>query len=184
MPKLKYTPSWKIYEKDLHSEDPDVARKAADQFYFERQNELRNDPQARRWEESRREMVVKDKPIWKKQRLQEEKERDQRIINQLRDGGYLMQGLRPAMGLMLVRTIKQKEATDGGIFLPENVKYESNICEAIRLGDELVTPQYIIKPPCNEGDHCLVRENAGLNLKIKGEPVLLIRFDEVLGVLE
>lgn len=184
MPKLKYTPSWKKYEKDLHSDDADVARAAADKFDLERQHEMKVDPEARRWEESRKAEVVKDKPTWKKEKLKAEEARQNKIITDLRDGGYLMKGLRPAPGLLVIKPNKQSELTEGGVFIPDSVDYESNTATVLRVSEPKMHQGVEEKSPCEEGDEILVRKGAGLNIKIQNEACLLIRFDEVFGVLE
>lgn len=184
MPKTKYTPSWKKYEKDLHSDDADVARDAAEKFDLERQHEMRVDPEARRWEESRKSEVAKDKPIWKKERLKAEQAKQNKIISDLRDGGHLMKGLRPAPGLLVVKPIKQSDITKGGVYIPDSVEYESNTATVLRVSEPKMHQGVKEESPCAEGDEVLFRKGAGLNIKIQDEACLLIRFDEVFGVLE
>lgn len=184
MANTKFNPSWKQHEKDIHSDDADVARAAADRFEMERNHEMRTDPQARRWEESRRKEVAKEKPIWKKEQLKKEKLREQKIIDDLKNGGTLMKGLKPAPGLIIIKPIEPDKITEGGIFVPDNVKYESNIAKVLRTSEYKMHQGVKEEAPCKEGDEILVREGAGLNIKIKGEMCLLIRFDEVFGVLE
>lgn len=184
MAKLKYTPDWKKYEAKMRSEDGEEALKAGEAFIQERETSVKNDPKARRYEESRREAWAKEKPEWKKQQLKKEAEREAKIIRELRDGGVLMKGLKPAPGLLLIKTKTPSETTESGLYLPENVEYESNIATVLRTSDPRLTMVGEEKPPCKEGDDVLVRKGAGLNVKIKGEPCLIISFAEVLGILE
>jgi co-chaperonin GroES (HSP10) len=184
MPKLKYTPEWSKYEKDLHSPDSQTAFKAGIAFDETRKNEINNSAKARRFEESRKEAWSKDKPQWVKERNREQQLQEQKIINELREGGYLMGGLKPASGLLLVVKTEQTETTQGGIFLPESVEYESNLAKVVRVGASVQGMMQVVDPPCKEGDTILFRKAAGLNVKINNIPHLLIRFDEVFGVVE
>lgn len=168
----------------MHQADGDKARIAGEKFALERANELKTNPEARRWEESRKKEAMDSKPEWKKQQLRKETDRDKRIINELRDGGHLMKGLQPAPGLLVVKTNETSDMTNGGIYLPDNVEYESNICTVLRASEYKMHQGVKEEAPCKEGDEILVRKGAGLNIKIKGEACLLIRFDEVFGVLE
>lgn len=184
MPKIKYTPTWKTYEDKMHSDDPEEAYRATEAFITERELETKTSRQARAYEQSRKEAWAKEKPEWKKQQLQKEAEREAKIINDLRNGGVLMQGLRPAPGLLVIQTKGTSDQTESGIYIPDNVEYESNIATVVRVSDPRLTLVGEEKPPCKEGDEVLVRKGAGLNVKINGEACLIIRFDEVLGVLE
>jgi chaperonin GroES len=184
MSPLKYSPSWQVYEKDLHSEDAEVARKAAEAFDIDRQKEMANSPQARKYEESRKAAWAKDKPQWVKERIKAEQAQEQKIINDLREGGYLMGGLKPSPGLVLVKKTKQEGLKEGEIFIPDNVEYESNLALVIRVGNEMQVINGKIEAPCKEGDTVLFRKGAGLNVKLNGEPHLIIRFDEIFGVVE
>lgn len=180
----KFTPSWKKYEKDLHGEDPNLAFKAGEAFDEERSFQMKNDAKARRWEASRKEELQKEKIIWKKDQIKKEELNKQRIINELRDGGHLNKNLKPAPGLILIQDKKHINETNTGIYLPDQVEYESRISTVLKVGEPrqaIGSPETV---PCKENDEVLVRKGAGLNLKINNQPVFLIRYDEVLGVLE
>lgn len=68
MPFVKYTPSWKAYEQNYWTPDPERKpnNKLTDKFLEEREHQIKNDPKARRWEKSRKESWAKDKPQWRK----------------------------------------------------------------------------------------------------------------------
>lgn len=180
--KMKYDPEWKKYEKDLHSEDADKARQAAVAFDETRKHELKNSAQAREWEQSRQESWRKDKHAWKLKQLQEEKAIQDKITKQLREGGHLMNGLKPRAGLLIVKV--EKEEKQGEIYIPNGVQYLANTARVMRISDPVQSSTGNIVCPCNVGDLVLIRDGSGLDLKIKDEAMLLIRFDEVFGVVE
>lgn len=181
--RIKYEPAWKQFEAKLHSHDNDEAFTAGEAFDETRQNELRNSAQARRWEASRKESWARDKHDWKVKQLQEQKLERDRIIKELREGGNLMKGLKPRSGLLIVKPEKEQEE-NSGIYIPDSVQYEANTSRVVRTSDPIKSVNGDVECPCKEGDLILIREGSGLNLKINKEPHLLIRFDEVFGVVE
>lgn len=177
-------PSWSSYEEAMHSSDAEKAAKAADAFDLEREKEMKNSRKAREWEKDRKASWAKDKPAYIKKRRSEESENEKRIIRELKDGGHLMGGLRPAQGLVLIKDKEKSSITDGGLIVPDSVEYESNLAYVVRVGSVVSTPIGQAEKPCVEGDVILYRKGSGLNLKINGEAHKLIRFDEVFGVVE
>ena len=63
-PHIAYTPSWKKYEEGMHHPDNKKQAASGDKFFAEREHALKTDPQARRYEESRKEAWAKEKPQW------------------------------------------------------------------------------------------------------------------------
>jgi hypothetical protein len=61
---VKFSPSWKKYEEAMKHPDSKVQGEATDKFLAEREHAMKTDPQARRWEESRKASLAKDKPQW------------------------------------------------------------------------------------------------------------------------
>lgn len=184
MANTTFVPDWKKYEKDLHSDDNEKARQAADAFQESREKEIQNSAKARKWEEDRKKEIFKNKPEWVKKRIKKENEFNENIIKDLKEGGHLMGSLKPSPGLLVVKHKDAKGESQGGIVLPDSVEYESNLAIAVRVGEGTMNAYGEIKPPCKEGDTVLFRKGAGLNVKVNGEPHLIIRFDEVFGVVE
>lgn len=63
---VKFSPSWKRYERQLREGTPQQQQEAAEKFTAERDHAMKTDPQARRWEESRKRYYAKQKPGWAK----------------------------------------------------------------------------------------------------------------------
>lgn len=63
---VHFTPSWKRHEDAMHNPDPKIQREATDKFMAEREHEIRTDPEARRWEEGRKQSIARNKPLWVK----------------------------------------------------------------------------------------------------------------------
>ena len=66
---VKFTPSWKKYEQNYWTPDPERTsdNKTTDKFLAERDHETKTDPKARRWEDSRKKEWARNKPAWRKQ---------------------------------------------------------------------------------------------------------------------
>jgi len=68
-PFFKYTPSWKAYEEGMKHQFSKDPIGSADKFIDERDHQLKTDPKAKRWEESRVKSWEKDKPQWRKEAM-------------------------------------------------------------------------------------------------------------------
>lgn len=71
VPSVLFTPSWKKYEQNYWTPDPEVKEdfKKTDAFLEEREHETKTDPKAKRWEESRKKEWAKNKPAWRKKMM-------------------------------------------------------------------------------------------------------------------
>lgn len=68
-PSTHFSPSWKKYEAGVFLGNAKQQEEYSDKFMAERAHAIKTDPQARRWEESRRKSVAKDKAAWRKERM-------------------------------------------------------------------------------------------------------------------
>lgn len=57
-------PSWRRYEAEMRRGDPHDQLKAADKFTQEREHATKVDPKMAKWEKSRKEWFIKQKPKW------------------------------------------------------------------------------------------------------------------------
>jgi hypothetical protein len=66
IPFVPFQPSWKQYEGEIWNDSTKRSVAATDKFLGERDYQTQRDPQAARWEASRKERLAKDKPAWVK----------------------------------------------------------------------------------------------------------------------
>lgn len=66
VPFIPFSPSWRQYESGMHSDNTKTSIESSEKFEKEREHQLKNDPQAARWEKSRKESWNKDKPYYVK----------------------------------------------------------------------------------------------------------------------
>lgn len=184
MPNTKYTPEWKKYEKDLHSDDPQKAREATEAFAETREHELKHSKKARDWEKTRKESILKEKPKFVKERLQKEQEPLQKLAKDLKDGGNHQMDLKPTPGYIVIRIEQRETETESGIILADNVDISQiNTGEVVSTseGRQYDNGEYV-ESPVQEGDKVLFKKGAGIEIKIKDQNCRFMMFSDVLGI--
>jgi len=90
----------------------------------------------------------------------------------------------PLHDRVLVRRVEEEETTRGGIVIPDTAKDKPQEGEIIAAGKGKVNEEGRLFPlDVKEGDRVLFGKYAGSGIKINGEELLIIREDEVLGIL-
>ncbi|MBZ5610133.1 MAG: co-chaperone GroES [Acidobacteriia bacterium] len=93
--------------------------------------------------------------------------------------------IRPLYDRIVVKRIEEQETKVGGLFIPDSAKEKPQEGEVVavgkgkRLEDGKVVPLDIAK-----GDRILFGKYSGSEIRIDGEELLIMREDEVLGILE
>ena len=93
--------------------------------------------------------------------------------------------IRPLYDRLVIRRIEQQETLQNGIIIPDTAKEKPQEGEVMaagrgkRLEDGSVVPLDV-----KVGDRILFGKYSGSDIKIEGEEYLILREDEVLGVLE
>jgi hypothetical protein len=64
VPSTRFNPSWKKYEEGMKHQDSKTQVESGDKFMDERDHAMKTDPQAKRWEDSRKASLARDKPQW------------------------------------------------------------------------------------------------------------------------
>ena len=95
-----------------------------------------------------------------------------------------MAKLTPLHDRILVRRVEEAETTRGGIIIPETAKDKPQEGEVIAVGKGKVTEEGKVRPlDVKEGDRVLFGKYSGTEIKIDGEELLIMREEEVLGIL-
>jgi chaperonin GroES len=93
--------------------------------------------------------------------------------------------VRPLADRILIRRVEEAEKTRGGIIIPDSAKerpLEGNVV-AVGSGKRLEDGT-IVKLDVKAGDRILFGKYAGTEIKVDGVEHIIIREDEVLGVIE
>jgi chaperonin GroES len=95
-------------------------------------------------------------------------------------------GLRPLHDRILVKRLEEgEEKSEGGIIIPDTAKEKPQQAKVLAVGDGRITEDGKVQPiDVKSGDTVVFSKYAGTEVKIDGEELLVIREDDVLGVVE
>ena len=93
--------------------------------------------------------------------------------------------MRPLRDRILVERIEESEQRIGGIIIPDTAKEKPQSGRVIAVGKGRINDQGQVFPlDVKEGETVLFGKYAGSEIKIDGKEYLILREDDVLGVLE
>ncbi len=93
--------------------------------------------------------------------------------------------IRPLQDRILVKRIDEEEITKGGIIIPDSAKEKPQEGKVIAVGKGKVLEDGKIQPlDVKKGNKVLFSKYSGTEINIEGEEHLIIREDDVLGVIE
>jgi len=96
-----------------------------------------------------------------------------------------MKGIRPLGDRILVKRIKEEDKTKGGIIIPDTAKEKPQEGKVIAVGKSRRSEKGdLIAPDVKAGDRILFGKYSGSEVKLEGEDHLILREDDILGVLE
>src|SRR5467141_694788 len=90
----------------------------------------------------------------------------------------------PLHDRVLIRRVEEQESVRGGIIIPDTAKEKPQEGEVIAVGKGKVNEEGKVRPlDVREGDRILFGKYSGTEIKLDGEELIIMREDEVLGVL-
>ncbi len=93
--------------------------------------------------------------------------------------------IRPLQDRVIVKRIEEEEKTKGGIIIPDTAKEKPMEGKVIAVGKGKVLEDGKIHPlDVKAGDRVLFGKYSGTEVKIDGEEHLIMREDDILGVIE
>jgi len=93
--------------------------------------------------------------------------------------------LRPLQDRILVQRVEEEKTTKGGIIIPDTAKEKPAEGKVVAVGDGKVADDGKRIPlTIKKGDRILFGKYSGTEVKIEGEEYLIMREDDVLGVIE
>ena len=93
--------------------------------------------------------------------------------------------IRPLGDRILVKRIQEEEKTKGGIIIPDTAKEKPQEGRVVAVGKGKMTEDgKLLVPDVKAGDRILFGKYAGSEIKLEGEEHLILREDDILGVLE
>jgi chaperonin GroES len=96
-----------------------------------------------------------------------------------------MMKFRPLSDRILIRRIDQEHKTSGGIIIPDTAKEKPQQGEVVAVGTgKRLDDGKIQAIDVKKGDRILFGKYSGSDIKLNGEEHLILREDEVLGIIE
>jgi len=93
--------------------------------------------------------------------------------------------IRPLQDRILVQRLESEEKTASGIIIPDNAKEKPMEGKVVAVGNGKVLDDGTVrKPDLKVGDRILFSKYAGTEVKIDGNEHLVLREDDILGVVE
>jgi chaperonin GroES len=93
--------------------------------------------------------------------------------------------LRPLNDRIVVKRLDEGEQMRGGIIIPDTAKEKPQQAEVIAVGNgKLMESGDRVAPEVKAGDRILFGKYSGSEVKIEGQEYLILKEDEILGVLE
>jgi len=93
--------------------------------------------------------------------------------------------IRPLYDRIVVKRIETQEQMQGGLYIPDTAKEKPQEGEVVAVGKgKRLEDGKVIPLDVQPGDRILFGKYSGSDIKIDGEEVLIMREDEVLGILE
>ena len=93
--------------------------------------------------------------------------------------------IRPLYDRIIVRRVAEEEKTKGGIIIPDTAKDKPTEGEVVAAGKGRLTEDgKVIPMDVKKGDRILFSKYAGNEVKIDGVEYLIMREEDVLGIIE
>lgn len=93
--------------------------------------------------------------------------------------------LKPLMGYCLVEPSEAETKTSSGIILPENAQEKPAQGKVIAIGDDWILPNgQVMTCPVRLGERVVYKKWGGDEIKLNGIEYKLVKFDDLMAVLE
>jgi chaperonin GroES len=93
--------------------------------------------------------------------------------------------IRPLYDRIVVKRIEEKEAMQGGLYIPDSAKEKPQEGEVVATGKgKRLEDGKLVPLDVQVGDRILFGKYSGSDIKLDGDDYLILREDEVLGILE
>jgi chaperonin GroES len=93
--------------------------------------------------------------------------------------------IRPLYDRIVVKRIEEQETKVGGLFIPDSAKEKPQEGEVVAVGKgKRLEDGKLVPLEVKKGDRILFGKYSGSEIRLDGEEYLIMREDEVLGILE
>jgi len=107
------------------------------------------------------------------------------FLNIGKEGKETCMKIRPLQDRVIVQRVDEEEKTKGGIIIPDTAKEKPQEGKVVAVGKGKVNDDGKVTPlDVKVGDKILFGKYSGSEIKINGEEFLIMREDDILGVVE
>lgn len=93
--------------------------------------------------------------------------------------------IRPLMGYVLVQPAEAESKTLSGIILPESAQEKPAQGKVVSCGEEIIFDNgKVMKCPVEVGDKVVYKKWGGDEIKVDGKEMKLVKFDDLMAILE
>jgi chaperonin GroES len=93
--------------------------------------------------------------------------------------------VRPLRDRILVKRLEEQEQKIGGIIIPDTAKEKPQQGQVVAVGNGRITDEGKTLPlDVKAGDRVLFGKYGGTEIKVDGQEYLILREDEILGIVE
>jgi len=93
--------------------------------------------------------------------------------------------IRPLYDRIVVKRLEEKETVQGGIIIPDTAKEKPQEGEVVAVGKgKRLEDGKLVPLDLKVGDRILFGKYSGSDIKLDGDEYLIMREDEVLGILD
>ena len=93
--------------------------------------------------------------------------------------------IRPLQDRIIVKRIEEEETSKGGIIIPDTAKEKPQEGKVVAVGKGKIREDgKLQKPDVKKGDRVLFSKFSGTEVTLEDEEHLIIREDDVLGIVE
>ena len=93
--------------------------------------------------------------------------------------------IRPLYDRIVVKRIEEQETKVGGLFIPDSAKEKPQEGEVVAVGKgKRLEDGKVVALDVQKGDRILFGKYSGNEIRIDGEDLMIMREDDVLGVLD
>jgi chaperonin GroES len=93
--------------------------------------------------------------------------------------------VRPLYDRVIVRRVAEEEKTKGGIIIPDSAKEKPSEAEVVAVGNGKYDDKGTLRAlNVKKGDRILFGKYSGNDIKIDGVDHLILREDDILGIIE
>ena len=91
--------------------------------------------------------------------------------------------LRPLGDRVVIKKVEAEEKTKSGIIVPSSAKEQPQMAEVLAIGVE-IDKEEKTKDQLKVGDKIIFSKYAGTEIKVDGEEVTVLKFSDILAVIE